>query len=954
MAMMIVVAIVMMAVSYGVSMLMAPGPQHNNSSSSSLQEGSRLSDLSVQTANYGASIPVVWGAMRFAGTVLWSRPIDEETTTSTTVTTITQTSKSGKGGGSKSTSTSSSTDIQITYNYFITMASGICAGPIAAITRVWANSKLVVDLTPGNPGLKYKYAENIYTFYEGNPGQGIDPTMSSFDTTPQTPAYRDWAYMVVKNFPLADFGNSIPQFTFEVVSTSVQISTGNLVTGTYGAAPGNAQFFVADPNGALAVSSQGAHVLIGVNRLSNQTIWTFDTSTQTLNFKTGWFFTGTGLIVNGVFWACMMTGSNSQFYLVGFDVNSGQQTQTINLCPASVSYLYFFVSGIMCIDGAIIPVGDPETDCSAYLSSGTLVKTGGDYFVSCTGSTSGYGVVLSTSTPMTADGKTFIGIVTTDGCTSNGQDAILLKSGLTLTNYSGTPTTYMTGTGTAAFMDLDSGHVIVVTVDSSWGRGGIWRVDPASWTVQAAILNMDGPIFSITGSGGTNTITTSVALSQAYIGGFIDVSGVGTIIPDGTWITAISGSTVTLSNALMSDVAGNVAQIESSNWGGGMTTASSQNAPTLNTNFNTVTNSRTVMLNVATMMPVKSVKLSTVNWTNGSGSTMYDYWYDSYTCSSYVRDQGVYVLDLGRQTAGAITDGDVVAWLSGMVGVTNIDVSQLTDTFNGWFLSKQARVRDCLDQLKTCFLFDAAEISGNIVYRKRTNPVVTWNNFTGTVPFEDITFKLDGNKNSNMIKESRQQEIEIPRRLTVRYANYDNAFQAGSQVAQRMIKTTEAKGDMTFDTPLCITDSVAANMAQQMLGTMWSERAAVEFMLPPKYMLLDPTDVIIIEKIDREVGPSSGTNNGTLTYISVRLTEVSLLEGYIVSCKGVVTNSVSTDEYVDIGGLVSSNYVAPTMTPQVINPIPASAITMNYSTTATSGNWMPNTAYSVGTIVTGT
>ncbi len=41
------------------------------------QEGSRLSDLSVQGSAYGAPIPLVYGTMRFAGNVIWSTPLKE-------------------------------------------------------------------------------------------------------------------------------------------------------------------------------------------------------------------------------------------------------------------------------------------------------------------------------------------------------------------------------------------------------------------------------------------------------------------------------------------------------------------------------------------------------------------------------------------------------------------------------------------------------------------------------------------------------------------------------------------------------------------------------------------------------------------------------------------------------------------------------------------------------------
>ena len=83
----------------------------------------------------------------------------------------------------------------------------ICEGPITRIERIWADS-LLVDLT--NP------ANGSFTLYYGDEAQMPDPYVSTFYPTGQNPAYRGMAYVVIENFPLSDFGNRIPNFTFEV------------------------------------------------------------------------------------------------------------------------------------------------------------------------------------------------------------------------------------------------------------------------------------------------------------------------------------------------------------------------------------------------------------------------------------------------------------------------------------------------------------------------------------------------------------------------------------------------------------------------------------------------------------------------------------------------------------------------------------------------------------------
>lgn len=170
-------------------------------------EGARLEELAVQTSTYGRVIPQVFGRVRIAGNVIWSRPIKELATT-TTVTT------GGGGGGGKGGGGGGSaprqTSTQTSYSYYVTLAIAICEGPITRLDRVWADSKLL-DLSLGT-----------YRVYHGGEEQMPDPLIESVYGVGNTPAYRGMAYVVIEDFPLASFGNRIPNFTFEVTKRAAQ------------------------------------------------------------------------------------------------------------------------------------------------------------------------------------------------------------------------------------------------------------------------------------------------------------------------------------------------------------------------------------------------------------------------------------------------------------------------------------------------------------------------------------------------------------------------------------------------------------------------------------------------------------------------------------------------------------------------------------------------------------
>jgi hypothetical protein len=155
-------------------------------------EGSRLSDLTVMASTDGAAIPRLYGRARLAGQMIWATNLQEVVSTSSDTT-------GGKSTGSSSSVTTTTT----TYSYFGNLAVGLCEGPIGAVRRVWADSK-ALDLS----GLTMR----VYT---GDETQTSDPLIVAKEG--QAPAYRGLAYVVFERLPLEDFGNRIPQLSFEVV-----------------------------------------------------------------------------------------------------------------------------------------------------------------------------------------------------------------------------------------------------------------------------------------------------------------------------------------------------------------------------------------------------------------------------------------------------------------------------------------------------------------------------------------------------------------------------------------------------------------------------------------------------------------------------------------------------------------------------------------------------------------
>ena len=148
--------------------------------------------FSLSSATYGAAIPLVFGKNRVPGKIFWADKIRTEAETTSTSSYFT-TPKQVK-------STTHYTD----YKYFLSFAMCICEGEIVEISRIWNGNELL-DIS------QYKFR-----LYKGSPTQMPDPLINA-KMNNQAPGYRDLAYIIFEDMPLADFGNVIPNLSFEVM-----------------------------------------------------------------------------------------------------------------------------------------------------------------------------------------------------------------------------------------------------------------------------------------------------------------------------------------------------------------------------------------------------------------------------------------------------------------------------------------------------------------------------------------------------------------------------------------------------------------------------------------------------------------------------------------------------------------------------------------------------------------
>ena len=201
-------------------------------SGSQVIETGRIERLRVTGASEGAPVPLVWGRVRLGGQVIWSSAFRESVSTS--------------GGGGKVVRRPTVRE----YSYSISVAVALCEGPILGIGRVWADGQ---ELVPADLNIR---------LYSGTGDQLPDPLIEAIEGAGQVPAYRGIAYVVIEDLELGEFGNRMPQLSFEVIRSVQSDQPQSLSDHVQGVAlmPGSGDFALAT---SPVYTRQGSQALVG-------------------------------------------------------------------------------------------------------------------------------------------------------------------------------------------------------------------------------------------------------------------------------------------------------------------------------------------------------------------------------------------------------------------------------------------------------------------------------------------------------------------------------------------------------------------------------------------------------------------------------------------------------------------------------------------------------------------
>jgi len=144
-------------------------------------------DLHLQGSSYGAFRKIIYGTVRISGNVTWETDLQEH-------------DGGGKGKEPEQSTFTASFDV------------GLCETQVVSVLRFWAAGRLNYDINqPDGPDVPF-------VLYDGNATQLPDPTEEAAEGVGNVPAYRGVSRVVFTDWDMTQFGNSIPQLSFELAT----------------------------------------------------------------------------------------------------------------------------------------------------------------------------------------------------------------------------------------------------------------------------------------------------------------------------------------------------------------------------------------------------------------------------------------------------------------------------------------------------------------------------------------------------------------------------------------------------------------------------------------------------------------------------------------------------------------------------------------------------------------
>lgn len=702
------------------------------------------------------------------------------------------TKQGGKGGGVTQTNT--------TYSYFATFAIGLTEGLVADVLKLYADGKLIYDKT--GTGDDVSSADVKFRFYPGSETQEPDSIIEADLGVNQTPAFRGLSYIVFDRLPLKDFGNRVPSISAVITFNSQE----------------------------QQIETEGAVEKLGETQ--------FDFSSVLPDFRRGSFYIGTSITGGGL------------KAIRHFDIRTMEEVRARAYNTTEITGNSFEILAVLPNGFLVIQDGGSNSNPIKSINLESLRIEG----------------IFPTNSTGTLDHRP-------EGFEFAGPGK---SSWLQMQTSLGLKTYFLQGSAQASvgLLDATDGVMTYVWHNNTSFNSVLGTCPGAVGDGFGEAYYMGAPIDlaaltlrKITASLGQNVgDDLGVPLSLQNFGVRDELVKVFT--PD----ELLSGMTnITDWAGLVYDQTDDTVMFQFTDGADNqdyMTKVDPNTGTVLwTTPIPDLRNSLVGMNHSRVTNGTYGEVINQTGWiirtTDGALVYEQDGWTAIRTNAGYFWDSQKQIL-LGitqlssrpikysflRGQGGTDTTGSIVSEICQRAGiaVADLDTSALTDPVPGYLVTRPTSARGVIEPIQQVFFFDGVESDWVLKFSLREGK-----SSTASIPERDLARST---RDDDIWKISRQQEIDLPLRLSLIYIDSERDFDQQTHSAKRILNPVPAVSSRTeesIEVAISLTPAVAKQAAESALYARWQEREGYEFVLPWRYLAVDPADLVTVTFDDGEV-----------------------------------------------------------------------------------------------------
>lgn len=269
-------------------------------------------------------------------------------------------------------------------------------------------------------------------------------------------------------------------------------------------------------------------------------------------------------------------------------------------------------------------------------------------------------------------------------------------------------------------------------------------------------------------------------------------------------------------------------------------TKQADNAFPINGQYWLADGTRAALVDLVSMRLEKSINLSPFNPTT---TVHFSGCYEKYTHSVVIMTMdGQIKYPLERYGNNSVALASAVSDICQKAGLqpTQIVTSAISQSLRGYSVTRRMAARQALEPLLGSFFIDAVETDGVLKFIPRGGASIA------SIPHDDLG-AMEGTGDAPVrLNEKRTQDVELPQRLDIVHVDPERDHQMNTQHAARITDAIGTREKQTRELSISLTATEAKQIAERTLYNAWVERSSYQLSLPPKYLRLDPTDIVTL------------------------------------------------------------------------------------------------------------